>query len=160
MRKPKIYLETTMFNYYLDSERGLLHEDTVKLFKEIKNGKFEAFTSTHVIEELERAPELKRQRMLQLVVKYNLTVLESSIEIESLAKCYVDEGIIPEGSRFDSLHIATATWHGIDYIFSLNFKHINRLKTKRATAYINEREGYRPVTILSPMEEVEDEEKT
>ena len=38
MRVPKIYLETTMFNYYLDTDRDA-HADTVKLFEEIAAGK-------------------------------------------------------------------------------------------------------------------------
>jgi len=38
MRKPKIYLETTIFNYFYDTARDG-HADTVKLFEEIKAGK-------------------------------------------------------------------------------------------------------------------------
>ena len=55
MRIPKIYLETTMFNYYFDTERDA-HADTVNLFQEIKDGKYKAFTSAYAIRELERAP--------------------------------------------------------------------------------------------------------
>ena len=40
----------------------------------------------------------------------------------------------------------------------MNFKHINKLKTKTMTGVINLREGYRQVTIASPMEVVEDDE--
>ena len=52
MRVPKIYLETTMFNYYFDTERDA-HADTVKLFNEIQAGKYDAYTSVYVIDELE-----------------------------------------------------------------------------------------------------------
>ncbi|MCL2096264.1 MAG: hypothetical protein FWH10_05090, partial [Oscillospiraceae bacterium] len=51
-RVAKIYLETTMFNYYFDIERDA-HADTVKLFNEIRTGKYEAYTSVYVIDELE-----------------------------------------------------------------------------------------------------------
>ena len=34
IRTPKVYLETTMFNYFFDTERDA-HADTVKLFDEI-----------------------------------------------------------------------------------------------------------------------------
>jgi len=44
MRVPRIYLETTLFNYYFEKERDA-HVDTVKLFEEIKAGKYQAFTS-------------------------------------------------------------------------------------------------------------------
>jgi len=45
----------------------------------------------------------------------------------------------------------------LEYIFSLNFKHINKLKTKAMTSIVNIREGYRPVTIASPLEVIDDE---
>ena len=40
----------------------------------------------------------------------------------------------------------------LDYIFSLNFQHINKVKTKIMTGNINMREGYKPIYIASPME--------
>jgi len=39
MRMPKVYLETTLFNFYVDEDRDA-HADTVKLFKEIAEGKY------------------------------------------------------------------------------------------------------------------------
>jgi len=50
MEAPKIYLETTLFNFYFDEDRDA-HADTVKLFKEIFLGKYEAFTSRYVIDD-------------------------------------------------------------------------------------------------------------
>ena len=47
----------------------------------------------------------------------------------------------------------------LDYIFSLNFQHINRQKTKTMTAYININEGYKAINICSPMEVIEREEE-
>ena len=51
MRKEKIYLETTIFNYYFDNDRDA-HADTVKLFQEIDKEKYEAYTSAYVVREL------------------------------------------------------------------------------------------------------------
>lgn len=157
MRKPKIYLETTMFNHYFDKDRET-HDDTVTLFKDIQAGKFEAFTSAYVIDELGDANEPKRSNMLSLIGEYDINVLDFSDEARDLADMYVKEGIIPAKYRYDGLHIACATVNDLEYIFSLNFKHINRVKTKTMTANINIREGYRPVTIASPSEVVEYDE--
>ena len=63
MRTPRIYLETTMFNYYFEQEREA-HADTVKLFEEIKEGKYQAFTSMYAIREIMRAPEERTQKMM------------------------------------------------------------------------------------------------
>jgi len=52
MKKQRIYLETTMFNYYFDEDRDIAHQSTVRLFKDIAVGKYEAFTSRYVVNEL------------------------------------------------------------------------------------------------------------
>ena len=157
MRKPKIYLETTMFNYYFDTDRDA-HADTVKLFEEVLAGKYEAYTSLYVTGELVKAEEPKRSNMLALITDYNITVLDIVDKVRNLADIYVSEGVIPIKYRYDALHIATATVNDLDYIFSLNFKHINKLKTKTMTSHINSKEGYKPIIIASPMEVTEDDE--
>ncbi len=43
MRATGIYLETTLFNFFFDEDRGFAHDSTVALFKEIAAGKYEAF---------------------------------------------------------------------------------------------------------------------
>ena len=157
MRKPKIYLETTVFNHYFDTDREA-HAATVALFKEIRAGKYEAYTSVYVVDELQDAKEPKRSNMLGLIGKYGVTVLDEKEEAERLADIYVSDGIIPIKYHYDGLHIAIATANDLEYIFSLNFKHINKVKTKTMTSNINIREGYRPITIASPLEVMEDDE--
>jgi len=157
MRKPEIYLESTIYNHYFDTDREA-HTATVKLFKEIQAGKYEAYTSLYVTDELEKAEEPKRSKMLGLNTEYNIKVLGVEDDAEQLADIYVKEGIIPARFTYDALHIAVATTNNLEFVFSLNFKHINKVKTKIMTSIINIREGYRPVTIASPMEVVEDDE--
>jgi predicted nucleic acid-binding protein len=154
MRKPKIYLETTMFNYYFDTDRDG-HPDTIKLFQEIKAGKYEAYTSVYATDELIKADEPKRSNMLKLIAEHNVTLLNYSDEAQDLANIYVKEGVIPASKQLDSLHIACATVHDLEFIFSFNFQHINRIKTKTMTSLINAREGYKPVTIAIPAEVIE-----
>ena len=157
MRTPKVYLETTLFNFYVDEDRGFAHADTVKLFKEIAAGKYEAFTSTYVTDELESAPEVKRDKMMGLITEYGITVLAPKDEAVKLADIYIAEGVIPQKYLTDSLHIALATVNDLDMVVSMNFQHIVRRKTKIATASINVLNGYRAVEIYNPMEVIENE---
>ena len=46
MRTQKIYLETTLFNFYVDESRDA-HADTVKLFEDIAKGKYEAIATVN-----------------------------------------------------------------------------------------------------------------
>ena len=156
MRIPRIYLETTMFNYYFDTEREA-HADTVKLFEEIKAGKYQAFTSIYAVREIMRAPEERAQKMTGLIKSYGIVVLDNSDEADNLATLYQLKGIIPPGSTIDAQHIAVATVNDLDIIISLNFKHIVRRKTITMTGYVNTELGYKPVEIHSPMEVVERE---
>ena len=93
MRVLKIYLETTLFNYYLDSERDN-HPATVKLFEEIAAGKYEAFTSAYVIDEIQQAPDIRRVALLDVLNRYPIEVLPASLEADRLADIYVSEAII------------------------------------------------------------------
>jgi len=156
MRIPKVYLETTIFNYYFDAERDA-HPYTVKLFKEIQAGKYIPYTSAYVIRELMAAPIEKRDKMLSLVEEFQIKVLELSDEAERLASIYVDERIIPGRFLTDGVHIASATVKELDMILSLNFKHIVKKRTIELTELVNVREGYRKVHIYTPMEVVDNE---
>ena len=157
MRIPKIYLETTLFNFYVDEDRGFAHENTVALFKEIAAGKYEAFTSSYVIDELEQASPDKRDKMLSLLAEYSVSVLTYSAEAAALVDVYILDGVIPSKYRTDGLHIAIAAVNNLDMIISMNFQHIVKRKTKLMTGSINALNGYRTVEILSPMEVVENE---
>ena len=105
MRVPKIYLETTLFNYYFDEDRDA-HTDTVRLFKECAAGKFEPYTSLYVVDELNDAPNEKRDKMIALIKQYNITVLAASDEADNLARRYLVEGVLPQGSLTDASHIS------------------------------------------------------
>jgi len=152
---PKMYLETTLFNFYVDKDRGDPHYDTVKLFKEISEGKYEAYTSDYVIDELELASPDKRDKMIGLIAEYGIKVLESVETASKLADLYVAESIIPEKYRTDGLHIAIATVNELDMIVSMNFQHIVKRKTIKLTGAINTLHNYKAIEIYSPMEVVE-----
>ena len=157
MRIPKIHIETTLFNFYVDEDKGDAHLDTVKLFKEIAAGKYEAYSSDYVTAELERAPSEKYAKMIALINNYNINVLEPDTEAGRLADLYVAEGVIPQKYRTDGLHIAISAVNGLDMIISMNFQHIVKHKTEKMTGAINILNGYQAVEIVSPMEVIENE---
>ena len=153
MRRPKVYLETTMFNYYFDANRDA-HADTVRFFKETEGGKYQPFTSTYAIEEMERAPKEKSDKMIALISAYNITVLRRSEEADKLAKLYLEQSIMPPRCVADASHVAVATVNDMDIILSLNFEHIVRRKTVLMTGNLNIQLGYKPIEIRPPMEVV------
>jgi hypothetical protein len=140
-----------MFNYYFDEARDG-HEDTVKLFEAIGNGEYDGYTSGYTLLELRDAKEPKRGNMISLVDKYGITFLNILDESERMANLYIQNGVIPAKYRIDASHIAIASIHELDYLLSFNYEHVNKLKTKRLTEIINLNEGYKGITICTPME--------
>ena len=158
MKKLKFYLETTVFNRYFEPERDS-YSETRLLFEEIAAGKFEGFTSVYVIEELSNTADgLKRKNMLELVSRYNISILDKSTQAAALADEYARLGIISEAHTLDRLHVACASVNRIDAIISFNFSHINRLKTKMMIPHANRIYGYEPVSICIPLEVIGNDE--
>jgi len=157
MRTPKIYLETTIFNFVFADDAPDKKADTLKLFDEIKRGLYEPYTSDYAIDELSQATLAKREKLLKLLEAYDITRIEASEKIENLASIYVTEGIIPIKYATDATHIASASVADMDFIVSWNFKHIVKRKTIMMTELINFREGYKRIGIHSPAEVIENE---
>lgn len=158
MRIPTIYLETTIFNFPFADDAPQYKADTLRLFEEIKAGKFKPFTSEYVIQELEDTRDTeRREKMKTLIAEYGITVIPVSDNIRQLADVYVSSGIIPIKFFTDAIHIAAATVAGLDCIVSLNFRHIVKHKTILETEYINTREGYKRVFIHAPVEITEND---
>jgi predicted nucleic acid-binding protein len=157
MRIPKIYIETSVFNFFFADSFPDKKQDTRKLFDEIAYGKYEPYTSNYVLRELQEAQEPKRSKMFKLIEKYNIIVLQSDEEVKYLAGIYISEGVIPEKYIIDAAHIAVTTVYDIDFIVSFNFRHIVKRKTVTMSEIINIREGYRRIGIFSPTEVIENE---
>jgi hypothetical protein len=152
----RAYSETTIFNRFCDENREYIAE-TWAFFDKIREEKVDAYTSTYVIDELEKAPSPKREEMLKLISDYEIEVLEYNDAAFDLADKYINMGIIPIKSWVDGVHIAMAAINNMDCIVSLNFKHINKLKTKLLTEGVHKMLDYSNPLICTPMEVLEDE---
>ncbi|MCL2031601.1 MAG: hypothetical protein FWG93_08670 [Oscillospiraceae bacterium] len=157
MRAPRVYLETTMFNFCFADDAPDKRQDTLKLFAEIQEGRYEPYTSFVVVNEIEQTSDArKRESMLALINQYSIGVLADDSEADALADIYIREGIIPVKYRDDALHIAVAATHEMHIVLSWNFQHIVRLKTRNGVNAVNLREGFRTIEICSPKEVIED----
>jgi predicted nucleic acid-binding protein len=152
---PKLFIETTVFNFYFEEKHGQKQQDAVRLFEEIAKGKYEAYTSEVVIEELKKASVDKFLKMKALSEKYIKRLLVSSPEMEHIAEIYIEKGIIPAKSKKDALHIACAVVNNLDFMISYNQGHIVKTKTMIGTGLVNLREGYRQIGLSTPTEVIE-----
>ena len=149
-RCPKLFIETTVFNFYFEGKQGRKQQDARRLFEAINTGAYEAYTSEAVIEELKDASEEKFAQMKVLSNKYFQRPIKSSPEAEHLAEIYIAKGIIPDKFKEDALHIAIATTNNLDFVVSFNYGHIVKTKTMIGVGLTNLREGYRQIGLGTP----------
>lgn len=146
MKKQRIYIDTSVFGGYFDSE---FEEFTKPLFDRIEKGEFTILFSPVTQEELENAPS--RVRSLVTNLKSSQTeFLETTDETVDLATEYIADKVVGETSYADCLHIALATINRADLLISWNFKHIVNIERIRGYNSINIKNGYKQLEIRSP----------
>ena len=113
-------MDKTIFKiFYFADDAPDKKQDTLKLFEEIRQGKYEPYASEDVVRELlDTTDSDKRMKMANLVNDYGITLLPSSAEAEILADVYVNEGVIPLKYRTDGVHIALTAVFNLDFIVS------------------------------------------
>ena len=78
-------------------------------------------------------------------------------ETRTLATKLIEGGGVPASAPADALHIAIATVHGVDYLLTWNFRHIDNVATKPTIRAICAAEGYRCPEICTPLELLSEE---
>lgn len=152
--KQRVYIETSVISYL----SGRLSRDVIivgrqEITREIwplLTEQFDCYISALVREEIERGdPEAASSRLAALAGVATLTI---SDEARDLAKAIVENGLVPRQFTEDALHIAIAAMHGLDYVLTWNFKHLNNVQTKVKIADFIEDCGYEPPLVCSPDE--------
>ncbi|MSS72912.1 MAG: hypothetical protein EXS64_15685 [Candidatus Latescibacteria bacterium] len=149
-----VYLETSVISYYM----ARLSRDIVTAARQTvtqewwdqERKRFDIRVSVLVVEEAKAGdPEAAQRRIAAMA---GLPILGINAAAEKLAKRLVDEGVVPVTSVEDALHIALATVHGMDFLLTWNFHHINNAETKARIRAVIEALGYECPVICSPEE--------
>lgn len=155
MRKLKLYLDTSVWNFYYANDAQEKMDVTKRFFGEIKSGKYEIYISELVIAEINGAKVEKQNSLKCLIEEYKPFELKSNSEVEELSERYIAAKFVPTKYEADVIHIAFAVSYDLDVVVSWNFRHIVRLKTRLEVNGINKIEGYKEIEICSPEEVVE-----
>ena len=152
--KERVYIETSVISYL----SGRLSRDVIIVARQeitreiwpLLTEQFDCYVSALVREEIERGdPEAASSRLAALTGMATLTI---SDEARDLAKAIVENGLMPSRFTEDALHIAIAAMHGLDYILTWNFRHLNNVQTKVKIADFIEDCGFEPPLVCSPDE--------
>jgi hypothetical protein len=150
----KVYLETSVVSYLVARRsRDLIvagrQQITIDWWEQERE-KFELYVSEAVVEEAQAGDPteiIKRSSIIS-----GLPNLKITLEAERLSKLLLKTGTLPAKAAIDTLHIATATVHEMDYLLTWNLKHIANAQVRKMVARIFQAEGYESPEICTPEE--------
>ena len=158
MRKPKLYIETSVWNFLFADDAPDKKKATETFFDEVEAGKYEIFISETVRAEIYNAP-LSKQKMLDGAIdKYKPVEFELDDDVRQLAQLYLDNGVLSAKHFNDLLHLSYASVNGIYALVSWNLNHLVKMKTHSLGNAVNYANGYHEVLIFTPQGVIEFED--
>lgn len=123
--KPSIYIESSIPSYLTArASRDVVkiaHQQITQEWWERKDN-FELFISEIVIQEISQGDQEAAQRRLDTVGNFPVLALDEEALI--FAHKLISAHLLPDKALLDALHIAVATYNGMDYLLTWNCKHI------------------------------------
>lgn len=158
MRKLKLYIETSVWNFYYADDAPEKKEITREFFDQVFKGVYAIYISKIVVDEIIKAPEEKKAELLSLIEKCSPEDVEVNDEVEILAERYIEKGIVPAKKKEDAMHVGVATVAEMDVIVSWNYKHLANVKKEELFYAVNLEQGYKKIIeITTPMGVINDE---
>ncbi|MCP4136664.1 MAG: type II toxin-antitoxin system VapC family toxin [bacterium] len=152
--KKSVYIETSVISYYTArTSRDLVtagrQQITQEWWEDIRL-QFDSYISVLVLREAGSGDEVEAEKRLRAISE--MPVLKLNDEAENLANELIGRGKIPKECPEDALHIALAAVHGMDFLLTWNFKHINNAQIKSGVIKIVQNIGYECPVLCSPEE--------
>ena len=153
MRKPKIYVETSVWSQALAEDAPALREATSVFLTAAKDNQLPLFVSDVVFAEFSKASEELGARLRGLVRELSPSIISLDDEANRLAEEYLRFGIVPPSKLDDARHVAVAVVHELDILISWNYRHLVNMKRKEAFQHLSSINGYfKSLQIVTPPE--------
>ncbi len=149
----RVYVDNSVIGGKFDREFKV---STEKLFREFRLGLYLPVVSDVTAKELQGAPSHIVQVYHDLVELGD--VIDLNEEAVRLSQLYLKEGKFPKRMLADTLHIATASVHGVDIVVSWNFRDIVNLNKIVIYNAVNLKSGYHQIEIRNPKEILHEED--
>ena len=154
MDKKTVYIETSIISYLsARSSSNLLAAAWQKVtidWWDTQRSRFDLFASDLVIEEAGRGDDLAAARRLKALA--GIPLLAITDEVVAFSEALIRAGAIPKKAIGDSLHVALSAVHGIDYLLTWNYRHIDNAEAKPIIRKTCTEKGYEYPEICTPQE--------
>ena len=147
MKNISVYTDTSVFGGVFDDE---FKRASSTFFEQVKLELFRLYISPIVRNEVSLAPQ-QVQDFYKEILPF-AKIIDISDEALKLRDSYLDVNIVSKKYSNDALHVALATIAGCSIIVSWNFKHIVHFEKVALYNAINISEGYKQISIYSPLE--------
>ena len=149
-----VYVETSVISYLASRpSRDLLiaaHQQITSDWWSRSRPKFRLFVSGLVLREISAGDAEAASR--RHAFAESLPLLDLSPAVLELAERLLVECVLPRQATEDSVHIAVAAVHGIDYLLTWNCKHIANATMRQKIEATCAEAGYQAPIICTPEE--------
>ena len=149
-----VYIETSIVSHATawpssDPATAVL-QDQARRWMDEQAINYELVTSQIVLAEARRGdPDAASRRLAMLA---NIPILDENPDTERVADELVSRSLIPSAARLDALHVATAALAGVQYLLTLNCRHIANAHVLPGVYQLLDELELRGMLVATPIE--------
>lgn len=157
MPKPRVYVETTIPNFYYDlraSAAVTMRREVTRRWWADAASRYDLFTSTVVLTELRRGTSVHVP--LRLALLSEIPTLPVATAVDGIVHTYVSNKLMPGNPPEDALHLALASCYDCDFIVTWNCRHLANRNKAQHIRQINTRLGLPVPRLVTPADLLEE----
>ena len=146
-----VYFDATIANYYFDERESLktFVEITKRWWEEEKDN-YDIWISEETLNELAAGKYPHKNKAVKFVSK--LKILPPDENIIEIAQIYLDNYVMPQVLKGDTIHLAYASFYKIDFLLTWNCNHLANANKRQHIRRINTRLNLSVPEIVTPLE--------
>ncbi len=121
-----VYIETTIPSFYYTARsdaESLARSNWTREWWDTYLTQFTLYSSAAVIVELDRGTR-EKEKVQRLALIEGLELLEITTQVRDVARMYVERLLMPQDAGGDALHLALASYYGVDVLLTWNCNHL------------------------------------
>jgi len=147
-----VYIETTVPSFYFEQRETpqvIAWRQATRAWWDEYRVEYRPVTSSFVINELENAPNPKRDQALSLLSEIERLPFPDGLE--DVITAYIEHQLVPQDAAGDAAHLAIASMHSVDFLLTWNIRHLANANKFQHVRVLNGRLGLSVPTITTPM---------
>lgn len=153
MPKPRVYVETTVPNFYYDFRTSLtvtMRREATRRWWENAAERYDLFTSGVVLQEL--AGGTSEHVPYRLALLADIPALGYFPQITEVVQTYLEHKLMPAKPPEDAWHLALASFYDCDLIVTWNCRHLANPNKARHIRRINTLLGLSVPRLATPLD--------